>query len=386
MNQPTWPNSSALDRFERSRQLQRRAHRIIPGGCHTYAKGDDQFPQLAPGFIARGQGSHVWDVDGNEFIEYGMGCRAVSLGHAFPPVVQAVQAVLTEGNNFTRPTALEVECAEELLSLIAGAEMCKFAKDGSSVTTAAIKLARARTGRDRIALCADHPFFATHDWFIGTTEINDGIPQVERELSVKFRYNDPDSLRQLFDKYPGQIAAVILEPAKYEDPQDHFLHRVQELCQRYGAVFILDAMNTGVRWSNGGAQAVYGIQPDLSAFGKALANGFSLSALVGRRELMEVGGLYHDRKRVFLLSTTHGAESTGLAAGLATMRFYKDQPVIETFNRLGSRLKAGLDELIAARGLQDYVEILGKPSVLVYVTRDQQRQPSQLFHALMMRS
>lgn len=372
------------EQFPKSRRLQQRAHQVIPGGSHTYAKGDDQFPWLAPGFVVRGKGCHVWDLDGHEYIEYGMGCRAVGLGHAFEPVIEAVQAVLQDGTNFCRPNPLEVECAEELLSMIPGAEMCKFSKDGSSVTTAAIKLARAATGRDKIALCADHPFFATYDWFIGTTEISGGIPQVVRDLSLKFRYNDPESLRHLFRQYPGEIAAVILEPAKYDDPQDNYLHQVQQICHQHGAVFILDEMITGFRWANGGAQQVFGIQPDLSCFGKALANGFSVSALVGNRELMERGGLYHDRQRVFLLSTTHGAESTALAAALATMRYYQSHPVIETMARQGEILRQGLLERVNHHGVQDHVKIIGKPSALVFGTNDADGKPSQEFRALLM--
>src|SRR5579883_3063695 len=182
-------------KFDASVALQRRAHALIPGGSHTYAKGDDQFPVLAPGFIARGEGCHVWYVDGNEFIEYGMGLRSVSLGHAYRPVVEAAYREMLLGSNFTRPAPVEVECAERILGLIRGAEMVKFAKDGSTVTTAAIKLARAYTGRDLVALCADHPFFSYNDWFIGTTVMSAGIPQAIRDLSVTFRYNDADSVR-----------------------------------------------------------------------------------------------------------------------------------------------------------------------------------------------
>jgi glutamate-1-semialdehyde 2,1-aminomutase len=370
--------------FSKSKALQTRAHQILPGGCHTYAKGDDQFPTLAPGFIERGEGCHVWDVDGNQYIEYGMGCRAVSLGHAFPPIVAAAAAEMTRGVNFTRPARIELECAEELLGMISGGEMCKFAKDGSTVTTAAVKLARAATGRDRVALCSDHPFFAIHDWFIGTTAIDQGIPPAVKELSLTFRYNDPESLEQLFRRYPQQIACVILEPAKYSDPEDHFLHRVQELCEQYGALFVLDEMITGFRWSNGGAQHTYGIVPDMSTFGKALANGFSLSALVGKRRWLEPCGLYHDRSRVFALSTTHGAETHALAAGIATMRFYQQNPVIEVLDRQGTRLASGLHRVIAEEQLQGAVAVIGKPCNLVFATRDAEGNPSQGFRSLLM--
>jgi glutamate-1-semialdehyde 2,1-aminomutase len=370
--------------FTKSKALQSQIHQIIPGGCHTYAKGDDQFPFLAPGFIARGLGCHVWDVDGNEFIEYGMGCRAVSLGHAFRPVVDAAAEEMQRGANFTRPAIIELQCAEEFLGMIRGAEMCKFSKDGSTATTAALKLARAATGRDRIALCEDHPFFSIHDWFIGTTGINGGIPKSVQNLSLTFKYNDLDSVRALFKEYPNQIACIILEPAKYEDPEDHFLHRVQELCQHNGAIFILDEMITGFRWSNGGAQEKYDIVPDMSTFGKALANGFSLSALAGKRDLLEASGIYHDRQRVFALSTTHGAETHAMAAGIATMRYYQQHPVIEVLERQGSRLANGIREVINEIGVEDYVTVIGKPCNLVFGTKDAERRPSQGFRCLLM--
>lgn len=370
--------------FTKSRQLQRRAHQLIPGGCHTYAKGDDQFPVNTPGFIVRGEGCHIWDVDGNEFIEYGMGCRAVTLGHGYRPVVEAAQRAMLDGANFSRPAVLEVACAETLLSMIPQAEMVKFGKEGSSVTNAAIRLARAATGRDKIAFCADHPFFSIHDWFIGSTGIDAGIPAAVKDLSVTFRYNDLESLEFLFSQHPDQIAAVILEPAKYEDPQDHFLHRVQDLCRQHGAVFILDEMITGFRWNNGGAQAEYDIAPDLSTFGKALANGFSLSALVGKRELMERGGLYHNKDRVFLLSTTHGAETHCLAAGMEVMQTYQNKPVIDRMNAQGKKLADGLNAVIAKHDLSEHVLILGRPSCLVFATRDNAGQPSQGYRTLLL--
>jgi len=370
--------------FTRSRQLQQQAHQWIPGGCHTYAKGDDQYPLLAPGFIARGNGCHVWDVDGNEYIEYGMGNRCVVLGHAFPPVVEAARSAMCQGVNFVRPSPLEVECAGEFLSMIVGAEMVKFAKNGSDATTAAVKLARAHTGRDLVALCKDHPFFSTDDWFIGTTPVDAGIPEETKRLTLTFRYNDLASLQALFDQHPGRIACVMLEPAKNDEPKDGFLQQVQAACRRAGAVLVFDEMITGFRWHNAGAQHVYGVTPDLSCFGKGMANGFSLSALAGRRELMRLGGLDHEKPRVFLLSTTHGAETHALAAGIATMRTFQREPVVETLHRQGDRLAHGLREVIRGHGLMDHVQIVGPPCALVYVARDAQHRPSQAFRSLLL--
>ncbi len=207
------PNSTVVGPkdFAISRSLQPRAHNLIPGGAHTYSKGDDQFPEQAPAFITRGKGCHVWDVDGNEFIEYGMGLRAVTLGHAFQPVVDAAYGQMQLGANFTRPAKIELDLAEAVLGVVDGADMVKFAKNGSDVTTAAVKLARAYTGRDLIAICGDQPFFSTDDWFIGTTEMNAGIPGSVIEMTHKFRYNDLPNLCALFDQYPSQIACVVME-------------------------------------------------------------------------------------------------------------------------------------------------------------------------------
>lgn len=375
------PHAAPME-LTRSRALQARAHASIPGGCHTYAKGDDQYPQLAPGFIVRGRGARVWDADGNRYIEYGAGGRAVTLGHAFPRVVEAARGELDRGANFTRPSPLEVEAAETLLSMIEGAEMAKFGKNGSDATSAAVRLARAVTGRDLVAVCADHPFFSVDDWFIGTTETNAGVPQAVRDLTVTFPYGDLAALSALFERRAGEIALVMLEAAKYEDPPPGYLVSVADLCRRHGAVFVLDEIVTGFRWDNGGAQKRYGVTPDLSTFGKALGNGFSVSALVGRRELMERGGLFHDRERVFLLSYTHGAETHALAAAIATMKTYREEPVVEMLWRRGERLRQGLEAVTAARGLSDYVKVRGLPCCLVHSTAGPDGVHSQAYRTL----
>ncbi len=370
--------------FSLSKALQNRSHRLIPGGAHTYAKGDDQYPEQAPGFIARGQGCRVWDVDGNEFIEYGMGLRSVTLGHAFAPVVEAASRQMAYGANFTRPAAIEVEAAEKLLHLIAGADMVKFAKNGSDVTTAAVKLARAYTGRDLVAICGDQPFFSVDDWFIGTTAMSAGIPDATKRLTVKFSYNDLASVQALFDRYPRQIACVLMEAETTVAPQADFLPKVQSLCQKNGALFILDEIITGFRWHLGGAQAVYGLAPDLATFAKGLGNGFSVSALVGKRDIMELGGLQHDRERVFLLSTTYGAETHALAAAIAAMTFYEAHDVIGHLARQGQRLSAGVNQAVADHRLQGYFGLRGRPCNLIFYTCDPLQQPSQPFRTLFM--
>lgn len=368
--------------FKRSLGMRDRFHAVIPGGSHTYAKGDDQFPEFAAPYLVRGKGSHVWDVDGNEFIEYGMGLRAVTLGHAYQSVIDAAYREMANGSNFVRPSPIELECAEELLGLVQGAEMVKFAKNGSDVTSAAIRLSRAYTGKDYVAICADHPFFSVDDWFIGTTPMTAGIPKSIRDLTLKFHYNDVPNLKSLFQQYPGQIACLIMEPEKDVPPRDNFLHEVQRLCREQGVVFIFDEMINGFRWHNGGGQGYHNITPDLSCFGKALGNGFAVSALVGKRDLMRLGGIDHDKERVFLLSTTHGAERHSLAAALEAMRVYRREPVIDHLWRQGERLARGIEKSVEAHHLEGYVGTIGRPCCLVYTTRDAEKKPSQPFRTL----
>jgi glutamate-1-semialdehyde 2,1-aminomutase len=360
----------------------RRVHEVIPGGGHTYAKGDDQYPSNAPPFLVRGKGCRVWDGEGREFLEFGMGLRAVTLGHGFDPVDDAAARQMRLGINFTRPSPIELECAEALLAMLPAADMIKFAKNGSDVTTAAVKLARAHTGRDVVAVCKDQPFFSTDDWFIGSTAMPAGVPEGVRATTAGFRYNDLESAEALFRERGNDIACVILEAETIEPPRDRFLHRLRDLAHRHGALFVLDEMITGFRWDLPGAQTYHDLAPDLSTFGKAIANGFSVSALAGRRDLMERGGLRTDRERVFLLSTTHGAETYGLAAALETMRVYRREGVVPFLWQQGERLRRGVEAAIAELGLEGHFVLLGRPCNLVYGTRDREKRPSQPFRTL----
>jgi glutamate-1-semialdehyde 2,1-aminomutase len=368
--------------FDKSRQLQKRINNLIPGGCHTYAKGDDQFPEFIPPYITRGKGCRIWDVDDNEYIEYGNGLRSVSLGHAFPPIVDAAAAQMRLGTNFGRPATIELDCAEEFLSIVNGAEMVKFCKNGSDATDAAIKLARAYTGRDLVGVCVSHPFFSVGDWFIGTTPMDSGIPETIKKMSLPFYYNDIVSAGKLFKEYPDQIACVILEAHKYEEPTENFLHDLKALCHENGALFILDEMITGFRWELGGAQKKFNIVPDLSCWGKAMGNGFAIAALAGKREFMKLGGLNHNKARVFLLSTTHGAETHALAAAMATIRFYKNNNVIDHLYKQGDKLAKGINQASADLRLEDKFSVIGPACCSVYTTRDQNNEISQAFRTL----
>ena len=348
-------------------QLQQRAHRAIPAGCHTYSKGDDQFPANAPKFLVRGEGSQVWDPEGNQFLDWGMGLRSVILGHAHPRVVDAAVTALRDGSNFTRPSTLELEVAERLIDLIPAAEMVKFAKNGSDVTTAAGRLARAYTGRDLIAFPAEHPFYSFDDWFIGTTRVDAGVPRDVTALSRTFPYGDLDALDALLRAEGDRVAMVIMEAATDADPPEGYLEGVRALTERHGVLLTFDEMITGFRWDLRGAQHRYGVTPDMATFGKALANGLSVSALVGRRDVLELGGIHHDRPRVFLLSATHGGETHALAAAGATIDELSDSDGPEQLAATGAALQEALNAAALAAGVDRVVRAGGLPCSPVLV-------------------
>ncbi len=359
-------------------------HDRIPGGAHTYAKGDDQYPAGMAPVIERGAGCRVWDMDSNEYVEFGSGLRSNILGHGFEPVVQAARRWLDQGVNFVRPHRIELEAAERLTDLIPSAEMVKFGLNGSDATTAAVRLARAYTGRDLVAICGDQPFFSTDDWFIVTTPMSAGIPEVTGRLTVKFAYNDLADLARLFDAYPGQIAAVVMEAETVQPPAPGYFDGLRRLCDRHGALLILDEMITGFRWHERGAQFVYEIEPDLCTFGKGLANGFPVSALAGRREVMRLGGFADDADRVFLLSQTAGAQPWALAAMLAVIDYGLREQVSARLHQIGGELRRRVEEVVADAGLSSYFQLRGRDCNLVYVARDSAGEPSQAFRTLVL--
>lgn len=345
--------------FARGMEISERMHDLVPGGSHTYSKGEDQFPFRSPRILARAKGAYCWDVDGNRYLDWAMGNRVICLGHAYPAVDEAVQQQIENGLNFSRPSLLEFELAEYLTELLPVAEMVKFGKNGSDVTTAAVKLARAATGRPYVACCVDHPFFSIHDWFIGTTPMNAGVPEEISRLTLGFRYNDLEGLRALFERYPGQIAAVILEPVKNEEPREDFLARLRALTAKEGTVLIFDENISGVRFDIRGAHHLWRVYPDLACFGKAIGNGYSISVLAGKRDLLELGGIRHGQRRVFLLSQTHGSESTGLAACRATLRECQRVDISRHIWTLGKRLVEGFRALARDERVADHVRIIG---------------------------
>jgi len=378
--------------------LRARLHRAIPGGAHTYSRGDDQFPSIAPPVLSRGKGAYVWDTHGNRYLDYGMALRAVTIGYADERVNAAAIRQIENGVNLTRATEIELEAAELICDLIPCAEMVKFGKNGSNVTTAAVKIARSYTGRRFVCVPRQHPFFSFDDWFIGVTAIKRGVLTDQSATTLVFDYNDIGSLQVLFDQYPDQIAAVMLEPATHITPcggcpnvanwpqtpckacpnnGGNFLHQVKALAHAQGALFILDEMITGFRWHLKGAQEFFGIEADLATFGKAMANGFSLAAVVGRREFMEVGSIDKPgMERTFLLSSTHGAEMPALGAFVEATRINEADDVPGHLWAYGRRLKDGRAEVATRHGLQDHVFMEGPAIALNYITRDAAGQPS----------
>lgn len=348
--------------FEKTNFIGAKLKKLIPGGAHTYSKGDDQWPSNAPKCIERGKGAIVWDADGNEFIDWSMGLTSVCLGHAHDEVNQAAIDAMSLGHNFQRPAVIEAIAAEKLLSFLEDrGEMVKFAKNGSTVTTAAVKLARAFTGRTKVGVCSEQPFFSYDDWFIGSTSCYAGIPDPIRELTVKFSFNDMDSIDRMFKANVGQIAAIILEPAKPDSPRDGFLTKLYDRCKEEGAILILDEMVTGFKWHKRGAAAYYGAYADLYTWGKGLANGHSVCALTGRRDIMELGGIDHDKPRVFLSSTTHGAEIPQLAALIKTLDILDRNPGhFERNWSKGRELREVLDGVIKASGLGGKISLAGE--------------------------
>lgn len=349
------------DRFGNSFSLWQRAVQLIPNGTQCFSKGPSQFSfGVCPIYLKKGEGAKVIDVDDHEYIDFGMALHSVILGYGHPAVTEAVLQALKDGIALTLMHPLEVEVSEMLASRIRSAERVRFLKTGSEATSASVKIARVVTGRDYIAASGYHGW---HDWFLGLTERGSGVPGVVRNLVSKFAYNDIQSLEKLFSEKPNQIAAVIMEPCGTLPPKDHFLDQCLELAHKNGALFILDETITGIRWNEGGAQALFQVVPDLSIFGKSIANGMPLAALVGKCEYMDV----LNRSDVFL-SSTYGGEFSSLAAARATLETIRERNVIPFIWRQGEKLIEGFNRLVKKHRLSHALEMVGYPCRPVVLT------------------
>jgi len=383
----------SITNFTKSDEYRSQIHQLIPGGAHTYSKGDDQFPALSPAAFTHGKGSHVWDPDGNEYLDCSMGLTSVTLGHAFEPIVNAVKKELDHGVNFQRPSVLEKFAAEKFLSLVPQHDMIKFAKNGSIVTTAAVKLARAKTGRKLVAFPGDHPFYSYDDWFIGKTACSKGVPEEIINLSVTFNSCNLSSLEALFEKYPNQIACVITEPEKNQcgngcscsiSPGE-FLQKAIELTHKHGAIFILDEMITGFKTELPGSIKKYNLKPDMATWGKGIANGFSFCALTGTKEVMNLGSIINlGEEKVFLISTTHGGETHGLAAAMATIDFYRENAVIKALHHTGNKIIDLSKHILSKLQLTDFIQVIPCDWMPTFIFKDKEGTVSQGYRTLFM--
>jgi glutamate-1-semialdehyde aminotransferase len=326
--------NNSYPEIKNSDELYSRALGLIPSTTQTLAKGPGQYIKgIAPKYIERGKGCHVWDADGNEYIDYNMAIGPISLGYCYEAVDNAIKRQLGEGITFSMMHPLEVEVAELINKVVPNAEMVRFSKTGADVTSAAVRLARAYTGRNKVLCCGYHGW---HDWYISVTDRNKGIPQSIQDMTYTFNYNDIESVISSID---SDTACVILEPVVFDAPKENFLHNLKDLCVKNGSLLIFDEMWTGFRIHVGGAQEYFGVKADLACFSKAIANGMPLSVLTGRKEVMSL--LEQD---VFFY-TTFGGESLSLAAAKATINEMINNNVHIYLADQGKKLKDGYNEM-----------------------------------------
>jgi len=363
-------NNREKPNISRSNAIYSRAKQVIPGGSQTFSKGVSQFVNgFSPKYLERGKGAYAWDVDGNRYLDYVMGCHPLILGYSDPDVNAAVIEQLDRGSTFSLMNELEVEVSEKLVEVVPCAEMVRFGKNGADANSAGLRIARAITGRDHVAYCGYHGW---HDWFIANTDLNSGIPEFNRQLAHSFEYNNLDSIERIFDSYPKQIALVILEPLTvfppkcfasgekceefhYSRPCEHnFLLQVQEVAKHHGALLMFDEVITGFRYALGGAQELTGVVPDLASFAKGISNGVPLSAIVGKKEYME------SLQNTFF-SFTYGGDCIGLAAANACIPKLVKEQVPTHLRRVGEALRDGLNTIFEDHQVSDFASAIGYP-------------------------
>lgn len=341
------------DRYRKSIAHLARAEETIPLGSQTFSKSRTQYPVgISPLYIDRAKGASIWDIDGNEYIDLVNSLASITLGYGDPDVDHAVIEQLKKGVSFSLPGILEAEVAELIVEMVPSAEMVRFGKNGTDATSAAIRLARAFTGRDQVAVCGYHGW---QDWYIGSTTRNKGVPTSVRELTHKFDYNNIESLKSILGAKVGKIAAVIMEPMNSQWPDPGFLEEVRQVTTDAGAVLVFDETITGFRFSCGGAQKLFEVIPDLSTFGKGIANGFPLSAVVGRRDIMM------QMEEIFF-SGTFGGELLSLAAAKVVLEKHLNEDICKSLSELGEELTYGVEEILLQEGLDGIINFSGHPS------------------------
>ncbi|MEM3064597.1 MAG: aminotransferase class III-fold pyridoxal phosphate-dependent enzyme [Candidatus Nitrosotenuis sp.] len=358
--------------MKNSKKLLAKATKLIPALSQTFSKAPYSYVEgVYPSYLSHGKGSHVFDVDGNEYIDYVMALGPIILGYSYPSVNKAIINQLKKGISFSIPHYLEVELSEKLNQLIPGAEMVRFSKTGSDAATGALRAARAHTKRDNVAYCGTGGVW--HDWFTIITSRNKGIPKILQSMIRKFNYNDIESLKIIFEKWKGEVASVYMEPLFFEYPKKNFLRDVKKLCQKYGAVLIFDEVITGFRVANGGAQELLGIKSDLAVFGKGIANGMPLGAVTGKQEIMQE---FND---VFF-STTYGGEALSLAASMAVINELQEKKVVKYCWELGRYMTSKFNKLADEVGINAKMEGLPVRSSIIF--RDHSDKPSLLYKSL----
>ncbi len=366
--------------------------KLIPGGCHTYSKADNQFTSNAPPAIIKGSGCYVYGTDNKKYLDCGMGLSSVSIGHANKYINNQVKKELDKGLNFNRPSILEFQVAKEFLNLVPNHQMIKFAKNGSTVTTAAIKLARAYTNRDLVAFPKEHFFYSYDDWFMSKQKCNAGIPSSISNKTITFNQCNINSLKEIFKKYKNRIACVILEPeknycntfCKCKIKVSNYLKQAEKIIKKNGALFITDEMVTGFKTFLPGSTVKYNLKPDLTTWGKGLANGYSFCALTGTKNVMELGGLEQKHSpRVFLISSTHGAETGPLRAFLATLKIFKTKKVIQKNKKILRELSKNCQSLIIKHNFENKIKIVNSDWLLSFVFLNRNK-PSDKLRTLFM--
>jgi len=358
--------------MKKSKKFLRRAKNLIPALSQTFSKAPYSYVEgVYPTYLSRGKGSHVFDVDNNEYIDYVLALGPIILGYGYPKVDNAIKRQLENGISFSMPHILEVELSEKIRSIIPGTEMVRFSKTGSDAGTAAVRAARSFTKRDNIAYCGTGGVW--HDWFTILTSRKKGIPKILAKMIKKFNYNDIESLKILFENWHGEIAAVYIEPITLEYPKNNFLQKVKQLASKHGAVLIFDEVITGFRFANGGAQELLKIEADLVVFGKGIANGMPLGAITGKTKFME------EFNEVFY-STTYGGETLSLAAASAVIDELKEKPVIKHCWKLGRHLSSEFNKL--AKELEVNVKMEGFPVRSSIVCKNANNEPSLLLKSL----
>tara|TARA_X000000950_G_scaffold289404_1_gene412963 strand:- start:29534 stop:30829 length:1296 start_codon:yes stop_codon:yes gene_type:complete len=363
--------------YSKSKKMLKKSKKLIPLGSQTFSKSYIQFPEnYSPSFIERGKGGRVWDIDGNEYIDLICGLMPVILGYCDVDVDNAIKNQLKKGISFSLASELEYILAKKLIKLIPSAEMVRFGKNGTDVTSAAVRVARGFTNREHILVCGYHGW---QDWYIGTTNRSKGILRNVQKYTHKVPFNDIESIHRKLKELSNNVAALIIEPMNIQDPKPEFFNELKELLHKNKSLLIFDEIITGFRFSDGGAQKYFNILPDLSTFGKGMGNGMPISAIVGREEIM------NEFQEIFF-SSTFGGETLSLAASIATIEKIKKNRVPEKLYKNGFKLKKNIIKLLKNNNLHDTIQLNGHPSWTIFDFKDHQNGSKYAIKSLFIKS